>query len=141
MKIKQQKQIKKFLIKEFGNNKGSDFFSKQDTRLNKLIQNIKNKTKNQIKTLSQTILRRIALYQIFLESGLSKEEVTNTMTKYMLDVVATKKHNSTAKMEKFPFFYKIYSKIFLKIMKTTNLQESSQNSGKDFYDITITKCL
>ena len=35
----------------------------------------------------------------------------------------------------------IYSKIFLKIMQTTDLQESTQKCGKDFYDITITKCL
>lgn len=63
------------------------------------------------------------------------------MQKYMLDIVAAKKHSSTAKMELFPGFYSIYSKTFLKIMKTTDLQVSTQNSGKDFYDVTITKCL
>lgn len=63
------------------------------------------------------------------------------MRKYMMDIVAAKKHSSTAKMEIVPGFYSIYSKIFLKIMRTTDLQVSTQDSGKDYYDITITKCL
>ncbi len=141
MKIKQQKQIKLFLIKEFGSDKGNIFFTKQDKRLNEIIEGSKNKTENQMKTLAQTILPRIALYQIFLESELSEEEANVLMRKYMIDVVAVKKHNSTAKMEKVPGFYGIYSRIFLKIMRTTDLQESMQKCGKDFYDITITKCL
>ncbi len=141
MKIKQQKQIKLFLIKEFGNDKGNTFFAKQAKRLNEIIECTKNKTENQMKTLVQTILPRIALYQIFLESGMSKEDIDITMRKYMLDFVATKKHNSTAKMERIPGFYGIYSRIFLKIMRTTDLQKSIQKSGKDFYDITITECL
>lgn len=141
MKIKQQKQIKKFLIQEFGNDKGNALFSVQDKRLNELIEDTKNKTKNQMKTLAQTILPRIALYQVLLESELSEEDINVSMQKYMIDVVAAKKHSSTAKMEKVPGFYGIYSKIFLKIMRTTDLQESTQKCGKDFYDITITKCL
>ena len=141
MKIKQQKQIKEFLIKEFGNDGGNDLFVKQDKRLNEIIKGEKNKTESQMKTLTQTILPRIALYQVLLESELSQDDVNKSMRKYMLDVVAAKKHDSTAKMEKIPGFYGIYSKIFLRIMQTTDLQESVQKSGKDFYDITITKCL
>lgn len=141
MKIKQQKQIQYFLIGEFGKEKGNAFFAKQSKRLNEIIEGTKNKTENQMKTLTQTILPRIALYQVFLEEGLSNEDADAYMRKYMLDIVATKKHKSTAKMEKVPGFYGIYSKIFLKIMRTTDLQESTQACGKGFYDITITKCL
>ena len=141
MKIKQQRQIKEFLIKEFGNDGGNDLFAKQDKKLNEIIKGEKNKTESQMKTLAQTILPRIALYQVLLESELSQDDVNKSMRKYMLDVVAAKKHDSTAKMEKVPGFYGIYSKIFLRIMQTTDLQESTQKSGKDFYDITITKCL
>ncbi len=49
MKIKQQKQIKEFLIQEFGNDKGNALFSEQDKRLNELIEDTKNKTENQMK--------------------------------------------------------------------------------------------
>ena len=141
MNIKQQKQIKVFLNEEFGVEKGKVLFDKQEIILNELIKNINNKTENQIKMLTQTILPRIALYKVLLKEGFSKEEVYQHMKKYMIDKVATKKHLSTAKMELVPGFYSIYSKIFLKIMSTTDLQESAQNHGKDYFDVTITKCL
>lgn len=94
-----------------------------------------------MKTLTQTILPRIALYKTLLKDGLPEDEVYKYMRKYMLEKVAAKKHASTAKMELVPGFYRIYSHIFLKIMRTTDLQESIQSCGRDYYDITIKKCL
>ena len=141
MKIKQQKQIKNYLISEFGENKGKVLFDSQSEILRSIIENTENKTENQMKTLIQTILPRIALYKALQKDGLPEEDVYRYTQKYMIEIVAAKKHSSTAKMEIVPGFYSIYSKTFLKIMKTTDLQVSTQNSGKDFYDITITKCL
>jgi len=94
-----------------------------------------------MKTLVQTILPRIALYKAFNKSGFSEEDTYKYMRKYMLEIVAAKKHASTAKMEAVPGFYTIYSSIFLRIMRTTDLQQSTQAHGKDYYDVTITKCL
>lgn len=65
MKIKQQKQIKTFLIEEFGKDRGSALFDEQEKALNTIIKNTKNKSKNQMKTLISTILPRIALYKVF----------------------------------------------------------------------------
>lgn len=141
MNIKQQKQIKSYLIAELGEDKGKALFDRQSEILNTIIENTKGKTENQMKMLIGTILPRIALYKALQKDGFSEEDVHRYMQKYMLDIVAAKKHSSTAKMELFPGFYSIYSKTFLKIMKTTDLQISTQNSGKDFYDVTITKCL
>ncbi len=141
MKIKQQKQIKEFLVEEFGKDRGNVLFERQDKVLNELIENTKNKTENQMKTLAQTILPRIALYKMMSADDFSKEDVYEYVRKYMLNKVAAQKHASTAKMELVPGFYAIYSRIFLKIMKTTDLQVSEQKQGKDYYDITITKCL
>lgn len=123
MKIKQQKQIRAFLEEEFESGKSSALFDTQE------------------KTLTQTILPRIALYQALQKTGFSQEDVFRHMRKYMMDKVAAKKHSSTAKMELVPGFYAIYSKVFLKIMRTTDLQESTQKAGKNYFDITITKCL
>lgn len=139
--IKQQKQIKTFLIEEFGVDNGKELFNKQEIMLNELIKNTKNKSENQMKTLVQTILPRIALYKVLSEEDFSEENIYQYMRKYMIDKVAKKKHSSTAKMELVPGFYSIYSKIFLKIMRKTDLQESEQNEGKNYYDITIKKCL
>lgn len=141
MKIKQQKQIKAFLAESFGNDRGEKLFEMQDKALGDIIGNTKGKTENQMKTLIQTILPRIALYKSLQAEGLSDDDVYKYMRKYMLEIVAAKKHSSTAKMEIVPGFYAIYSKVFLKIMRTTDLQESVQEHGKDYFNVTITKCL
>lgn len=141
MKIKQQKQIKAFLVESFGNDRGGKLFEMQDKALGEIIGNTKGKTENQMKTLIQTILPRIALYKSFIAVGLSDDDVYKYMRKYMLEIVAAKKHSSTVKMEIVPGFYAIYSRVFLKIMRTTDLQESVQEHGKDYFNVTITKCL
>ncbi len=141
MRVKQQKQIKAYLMEEFGNAKGMKLFSEQERVLSALIKNTKGKSENQMKTLTQTILPRIALYKGLLNNDFYEEDVYACMRKYMMEKVAAKKHASTAKMEIVPGFYTIYSKIFLKIMRTTDLQENTQSSGKNYYDVTITKCL
>lgn len=141
MKIKQQKKIKEFFYEEFGEKRGNNLFNKQEAMLNELIKNTQNKSKNQMKTLIQTILPRIAMYKILSKEEVSEDEVYQYMQKYMIDKIAAKKHASTAKMEKVPGFYSIYSKVFLKIMRTTDLQESVQKHGKDYFDVTIKKCL
>lgn len=141
MKIKQQKQIKAFLAESLGNDRGGKLFEMQDKALGEIIGNTKGKTENQMKTLIQTILPRIALYKSFIAAGLSDDDVYKYMRKYMLEIVAAKKHSSTVKMEIVPGFYAIYSRVFLKIMRTTDLQESVQEHGKDYFNVTITKCL
>lgn len=141
MKIKQQKQIKAFLAESFGNDRGEKLFEMQDKALGDIIGNTKGNTENQMKTLIQTILPRIALYKSFIAAGLSDDDVYKYMRKYMLEIVAAKKHSSTVKMEIVPGFYAIYSRVFLKIMRTTDLQESVQEHGKDYFNVTITKCL
>ena len=92
-----------------------------------------------MKTLTNTILPRIALYKVLQKEDLPKDEVTNYMRKYMIEKIAQKKHSSTAKTEIVPGFYSIYSKVFLKIMRTTDLQKSEQKCGKGFFDVTIKK--
>lgn len=67
MKIKQQKLIQNYLIEEFGTSKGNALFDKQEKQLYEIIEKTKGKTKNQMKTLIQTILPRIALIQSFIK--------------------------------------------------------------------------
>lgn len=141
MKIKQQDLIKAFLDEEFGSDRGSALFGRQEKILDALIQNTTGKSENQMKTLVQTILPRIALYKALCQEGLPEEEVYGHMRKYMMEKIAEPKHASTARMELVPGFYGIYSRIFLKIMRTTDLQQSTQECGKDYYNVTITKCL
>ena len=141
MNIKQQKQIKAFLVEKFGTDRGGALLDGQEETLRALIENAGNKSKNQMKTLVQTIFPRIALYKILLKDGFSKEDAYAYMRTYMLDKVAAKKHSSMKKMESIPGFYSIYSNLFFIIMHTTDLQESVQTHGRDSFDVTIQKCL
>lgn len=144
MNIKQQKQIKAFLIEEFGKELGGALFSVQEKTLDEIIKNTENKSENQMKTLVQTILPRIALYKALSECEfpeLQGERAYECMKKYMLHVVAAQKHASTAKMEYIPCFYTIYSNVFLKVMRTSDLWESVQYHDKDHFGADITKCL
>lgn len=140
MKIKQQRSIKKFLETEYPSLKAEEIFNRQSSLLTSMIKSVKDEDGSRFKTLEQTILPRIALYKV-LEEYAGDEERIKIMRRYMLDVVASKKHASTARMEVVPGFFYIYRAVFLKIMKTTTLQESTQVKGKGYYDITITKCL
>lgn len=54
---------------------------------------------------------------------------------------AAEKHSSTAKMEAIPGFYFLYSRIFLKIVRTTDLWETTQRHDKNSFDVTMKKCL
>lgn len=90
MNIKQQKPIKAYLTREFGKEKGSALYDKQEKILAAMIENTIGKTANQMKTLAQTILPRIAMYKALLESDFPKDEVYVHMRKYMIDVVAAK---------------------------------------------------
>ena len=141
MKIKQQKQVKAFLIKEFGKDRGSALFNRQEEMLNILIKNTQNKSPNQMKTLIQVILSGVALFKILSKEEMPEEEVYGYMQKYLFDEVGAKMHSSMAKMELIPGFYALYSRIFLKVMRGTDLQESVQERGKDYFDVTIHKCL
>ena len=112
MKIKQQRQIKAFLVNLFGKSRGDMLFRQQEELLDILIRNTENKTKDQMKTLTQTILPRIALYKVLNQSGLSQEDVYRHMRNYMLDIVGTEKHLSMVKMNgcrDFIFFTAIFS--------------------------------
>ncbi len=141
MKIKQQKIIKNFLFSELDTEVAQKIFDEQNNILDKFILNAFNKTKNQLKTLKNTILPRIALYKALNNYGFSMEDSNNHMKNYMLNYIAKSKHNSMVKMEKVPGFYSLYSKIFLKIMRKTDLQQSKQKHDAKSFDVTITKCL
>ena len=86
MEIKQQKQIRKFLNDELGAGTGDRLFFDQEKTLNELIANTKGKSKNQMKTLVQTILPRIALYKVLSVDEFSKANAYEYVRKYMIDM-------------------------------------------------------
>lgn len=141
MTIKQQRDIEKFLASRLEHDAATDLFARQSKLLDQLIGNVSGKSKTQTKTLTETILPRIALYKTLTESTLPDEQAHELMRSYMMDIVAAKKHSSTAKMEIVPDFFAIYKCVFLHVMRTSDLWESTLSAGEGFFDASITKCL
>ena len=98
MRIRQQKQIGMFLTESFGGDRGGALFARQEEILQEIIRNTQNRSKNQRKTLVQTILPRIALYKAMQES-LPEAETHAQMRRYMLERVAAQKHAEMMRME------------------------------------------
>lgn len=139
MKIKQQKQIKAFLIQAFGPDRGGALFARQEEILTALVEQVNDPSERRRETLIQTILPRIALYKALLD-GCSEEETCRHMRTYMMEVVAAQKHAATARMELVPGFYALYSRAFLRIMATSDLWESESFRGKDSFGADIRQC-
>lgn len=104
MGIKQQKDIKAFLVERLEDSVACDLFDRQSELLGQLVAGVTGKSANRTKTLKQTILPRIALYKALMESRLPDELALALMRAYMMDVVAAQKHASTAKMQVVPGF-------------------------------------
>ena len=111
MQIKQQQQIRAFLSEKFGGDSDSTLFERQEALLQGCIARTEGKSPNQMKTLTETILPRVALYKA-LSEHFPHEDAYKTMRAYMLEIVAPEKHSSTAKMEAIPGFYFLYSPFF-----------------------------
>ena len=143
MKVKRQEQIMAFLIEEFGQDRGSALFDTQEQLFHTLIEskNTENKSKRQQETLIQTILPCVALYKTLLQEGFSEEETSAYLQKYMFTIVGANMHSSMAKMERIPGFFFLYSSIFRKVMRSSDLHESTQDHTIASFDVTITKCL
>ncbi|MGN0666887.1 MAG: L-2-amino-thiazoline-4-carboxylic acid hydrolase [Huintestinicola sp.] len=139
--MKQQKQIHNWLVKELGKTSGERIADSQKQFYQRCVSSTSGKSKSQMKTLRDTVLPRIALYKALQNDAEYADRAYEIIRKYMIEVVGRQKHDSTSKMEIVPGFYEIYSRVFLNIMKTTDLQKSTQSVGNDHYDITITNCL
>ena len=141
VKIRQQKQVKAFLIRTFGPEQGGALFARQEKALAILLENQQGKSKSQMKTLTRSILPCIALYRALQAAGSPQEEAYRFVKSYMQETVAAKQQASMEKMERVPGFYGLYSTIFLKVVRGSDLWQSTQSRSKDAFDVTIRKCL
>lgn len=136
----QQKQIRKWLRTVIPDD-AERISNAQASIYTDCVSSLSGTTSNQYKTLTKTILPRVALYKALLTDEKLSGSAYELTHKYMIEVIGMQKYKSTRVLEIIPGFYRIYSRSFLKIMRTTDLQKSTQEEGKDYYNITITNCL
>lgn len=141
MKIAQQKQIRTFLTGTFGPEKGNALFAQQEKTLDALLASQQGKTASQQKTLARSILPCIALYKALQKGGLPQQDAYACVQSYMQTGVAAKQRASMAKMELVPGFYRLYSTIFLRVVRKADQWQSTQSWSRDSFDVTIRRCL
>lgn len=139
--MKQQKRIKQFIIDTLPKHDNDRIIKSQGRIFEQCVNAVSGKSKSQTKMLVGTIFPRIALYKALLTDDKYSDKAYDITRKYMIEVIGAEKHRATSNMEKIPFFYEIYSRVFLQIMKKTDLQKSRVKQGNGYYDVTITDCL
>lgn len=137
--IKQQRTIRAFLRETFGPDRGSVIFDRQQRELSELLTPWKNASRHQKKALAGTILPPIALYKAMLAENCP--DAYGCLRTYMQEKVSRKQHGSMVHMEKVPGFFDLYSSFFRKVMAASDLWDSTQRAGRDFFDVTISHCL
>lgn len=133
--------MEEYLIKEFGNIEGSSLYECMKVELQLLINETKNKSASQMRILRNIILPKVALYQLLCEK-MEAVEALEILRKYMCEVVGVAMHIKHSKMEKIPFFYVIYSKIFISYTKKSDAWKSKiSEQDKNHFALDIHKCL
>ena len=79
MGIRQQEDIESFLTRKLDGDIACELYDRQSKLLDELISHTSDKTANQMKTLKETILPRIALYKALTGSSLSRERALGLM--------------------------------------------------------------
>lgn len=135
--------MEKFLTDKYGETNGKDIFRQTNERIEKLLSESKLATsENRRKTLKNTILPRIALYEVLQERGMNKEEAYEVVHDYLLNVVCAKSKKQYKNMEKIPGFFAIFKRMFSKITVNSDLWTSNlKESNKNCFEVDITKCL
>jgi len=132
---------KEYLCDKFGIEKGGDLFSQQQDELQKLIAEIKGKTRQQRKTLIYTILPKIALYRV-LQASMTKEEAYGVIDDYLQSRVCVKSIKQYRMMEKLPNFFSIYRTAFsYVVLHSDNWKAECLSSNRDEFQINIHQCL
>lgn len=76
-----------------------------------------------------------------MQESLPETETHAQMRRYMLERVAAQKHAEMMRMEAIPGFYALYSRIFLRVVRSSDLWESEQEHGTNGFSVTMKKCL
>lgn len=141
MKIKQQAQVRAFLIQSFGSARGRALFAQQEKTLRALMECGQNKSIAQRLTLARMILPSIALYKVLLKNNIPQADAYEHLRRYLMDTVAAGMHASITKVEVVPGFFWLYRAGFLAVVRISGLWESTQHCGRGCFDVTIQKCL
>lgn len=133
-------KMEEYLAKSYGN-QGKSILANQQQILKKCINQIKEKSESQRKTMIKKILPRIALYKALLIENRTKEEAIRIVGDYLVFELSP-----TAKMyqrmdRSIPFFFLLFKKVFLNEMKSDAWVSKNYNVEKNSFSFDIVDCL
>jgi hypothetical protein len=132
--------MKQFLIAEFGKDQAEKISQHQQERLDTLVKQCENKSKNQLKTLKTLIYPPIALYQALIEIPMENDKALQ-ITEKILFHEYQKTANLYQKLEKLPSFFKLFKMGFKKKMNGDNWEFSIEQNDAKAIIFTIKRCL
>lgn len=135
--------MEKFLTDKYGQSKGKEIFKETNERVEMLLSESKLATsENRKETLKNVIFSKPSLYLVLQERGLDNKEAYNVVYEYLHTVVCVKSKKKYQNMEKIPFFFTIFKKVFIKKMTTSDLWTGNlMKAEKDCFQVDITRCL
>ncbi|MDR1795206.1 MAG: L-2-amino-thiazoline-4-carboxylic acid hydrolase [Erysipelotrichaceae bacterium] len=122
--MKQEKELLAFLSGEYGSKQADEILKKTDLKLKDLLERAKDKSASQIRVLGDTILPRIALYQILLTRK-GEAEAFETVRKYMLEVVSAKMQKRYKALEKIPGFFWVFRQGMAQVLKRSDAWQTA----------------
>ena len=102
----QQRQIRKWLKTVIADD-AERVFKAQSSVYSDNVASLSGSTPNQYKTLTKTILPRVALYKALKADEKLSERAYELTHKYMIEIIGMQKHKSTRVLEIIPGFYRI----------------------------------
>lgn len=133
--------MEQFLIKQFGTEKGKELNELINERYNKFCANIKNKSKQQEKVLRNTILPRIAMYQILKENNYPQSHIMKIMDEHMVISAGIPMRKKYDMLDSLPCAYWLFKTGFTKIVAKSDLWNADINKDKkDEFSVTMKKC-
>lgn len=135
--------MEKFLIDKYGESKGKELWGLTNDKVTELMDKTNLATsKDRKDTLKNVIFSKPALYLVLQEKGLSKEEAYDVVYEFLHTVVCVKSKKQYQTIEKIPCFFTIFKKAFIGKMTKSDLWTGSlKYSGKDSFEVDITRCL
>lgn len=134
--------MQNYLTRKLGNSEGVRLYKLQQERLAALVSSIDGRSDTQRAKLTDTILPRIALYQILKEDAKYVDRAGEILDEYMLTVIAPESHAKMEKMEKVPFFFALYSNMYAKSLKSGDLWDAELiEKTRDHCKVDIKRCL
>ena len=133
--------MEQFLIGKLGPEQGGKLAALTAQRLEVLRSQVHKPSKQQEKVLKNTLLPRIALYQVLQEQGFAQPDAYALLEQNMVECCAPPMRKNYEKLDRLPFAFGAFRFGFTRIVASSDLwQADIDNTQKNSFTVTMRKC-